>query len=572
MCLERKGDAPFPGFPDFRANVTFIPLQFFTAVLPYRSRGCVRLVGYMLRKVLGWVDEDGNPVQEQLRFTYAELVHGVGISRGGITQALLEATQHHLITVVDAKEAATSYALLWSDHYTNCPKEFIGFFRREAVQETGDDSPMPKAARKNIPNDFFDTVLRSEKLSVTRVVGTLLFKSIRWGPAGERKAPVSISISELSRLTHLSRQHVHEAVHEAMDRGYVHRVEAGCFDPLAGCQSHAATYRIRWISQAQMAAPTLKSAPPTQAGDPFTFLNSSKKVNGSAVQKSEREEFKKVNDISIKTEALEPKTTTEVLTSNENVVAGKVALLDVGFNASTARLLAQKFPCERIERQLAWLPLRQTPNNRLAFLRRAIEQDWSKPESPTSTPAHWFVAHFEAAVHGLKEPMFPPVHKAQPEADAILAQLSIEPMGADCAAQWGRRFGQFVLRHRPGKTSFAWCARDCAPEFIRAAKQSLLRAKERDLAVRNEAASKDRLHRHEQSLVAMAQRIQIEKPRLWEEFLKEQHRLADQFGLSAIGREALENPRGQAIAFADFAKEHGEELPQGWDKGGRLHR
>ena len=44
----------FPGFPDFRANVTFVPLQFFTVVLPHRSRGCVRLVGYMIRRLLGW--------------------------------------------------------------------------------------------------------------------------------------------------------------------------------------------------------------------------------------------------------------------------------------------------------------------------------------------------------------------------------------------------------------------------------------------------------------------------------------------------------------------------------------
>ena len=43
----------FPGFPDFQANVTFVPLQFFTIVLPHTSRGCVRLVGYMLRRILG---------------------------------------------------------------------------------------------------------------------------------------------------------------------------------------------------------------------------------------------------------------------------------------------------------------------------------------------------------------------------------------------------------------------------------------------------------------------------------------------------------------------------------------
>jgi len=46
----------FPGFPDFRANVTFVPIQFFTVVLPHSSRGAARIVGYVLRKILGWVD------------------------------------------------------------------------------------------------------------------------------------------------------------------------------------------------------------------------------------------------------------------------------------------------------------------------------------------------------------------------------------------------------------------------------------------------------------------------------------------------------------------------------------
>ena len=32
--------------------MTFVPLQFFTVVLPHSSRGCVRVVGYALRRLL----------------------------------------------------------------------------------------------------------------------------------------------------------------------------------------------------------------------------------------------------------------------------------------------------------------------------------------------------------------------------------------------------------------------------------------------------------------------------------------------------------------------------------------
>ena len=54
-----------------------------------------------------------------------------------------------------------------------------------------------------------------------------------------------LSITELSRLTRQSRQHTHEAVLEACQRGYIEQVESGCFDPAAGQASRAATSRKR---------------------------------------------------------------------------------------------------------------------------------------------------------------------------------------------------------------------------------------------------------------------------------------------------------------------------------------
>ena len=56
--MVRRGidPVPFAGFPDFRANVTFTPIQFFTVVIPHCQRTCIRVIGCMLRRVLGWVD------------------------------------------------------------------------------------------------------------------------------------------------------------------------------------------------------------------------------------------------------------------------------------------------------------------------------------------------------------------------------------------------------------------------------------------------------------------------------------------------------------------------------------
>ena len=311
----------FPGFPDFRANVTFTPLQFFTLVLPHRSRGCVRVVGYALRKVLGWVDAHGNPTHEQLRFTYGELSAQTGISRETVTAALREALDHHCLRRVqsprkDAKGRPGQsgiYEVCWDPEggYTDSPEEFRGFYYPEAallpVREHDGVVRRPKAARKNIPNAFFDYLLPRERLSVIRVVGALLFYSIEWGPGGERKVPVSLSITDLSRLTRMSRQHVHQAVQEARVRGYIVPLDGGCFDPAAGQASRTATYAIRWVGEVR----TVESVTaPTGALVWAGADDRSEKVDAEPVGKGVRdrsekvngERSEKVNGISIKTD------------------------------------------------------------------------------------------------------------------------------------------------------------------------------------------------------------------------------------------------------------------------------
>ncbi len=98
------------------------------------------------------------------------------------------------------------YELCWdvTGSYTDAPALFRGFYYPEAVivkeREGAATVRRPKAARKNIPNAFFDHLLPRERLSVIRVVGALLFYSIQCGPGGERRMPVSRSITALSRL------------------------------------------------------------------------------------------------------------------------------------------------------------------------------------------------------------------------------------------------------------------------------------------------------------------------------------------------------------------------------------
>ena len=579
----------FPGFPAFQANVTFVPIQFFTVVLPQCSRGTVRMVGYALRKVLGWVDEHGNPTRGQLQFTYRELIEKAGVSRGAIGETLKEAVAGHLLRCAQAPsphltgQAAQSaiYELCWDEAggYTDDWAEFRGFYYPEAallpVREGATVRHRPKAARKNIPNAFFDVLLPREPLSLIRVVGALMFYSIQWGPGGERKEPVCLSITELSRLTRLSRQHVHEAVMEACRRGYIEQVDAGCFDPAAGQDSQAATYGIRW---------TMSASPTRPVEERF------KKVNGASVQKGEREEFKKVNGerfkkvngISIKTElktrqtaAGSPEPPTAKPAEAEAAAAAVAVLVKAGFDEETARRLASQCAREVIQRQVEWLPLRSPSRNRLGLLRRAIEQNWPKPEGAESSAtlpaasqeqARLFASHYYAAYHGYDGPAATePLPKDLTVAGQFLARL-LRPEGQESLIpEWGREFGRMICAKHQGdakaKPNLSYTLTLFGDQFLRQVqgeastrrKEALGKAKER-----HQAAF---YSNYEQYLRQTEIAVQRASPGLYADFLERRRQTRHHMtgGLVLVSAETLakfDGERSRLLSLADFLAKH----------------
>ncbi|MFX9031543.1 hypothetical protein ABTN13_20795, partial [Acinetobacter baumannii] len=69
----------FQGYAPPTSSTTYTPNQFFDVVLPRASRGCLRLVAYLIRKTLGWSDEHGNPQNPEATVTYRELIEKAGI-------------------------------------------------------------------------------------------------------------------------------------------------------------------------------------------------------------------------------------------------------------------------------------------------------------------------------------------------------------------------------------------------------------------------------------------------------------------------------------------------------------
>jgi len=578
----------FAGFQDFRSNVTFVPIQFFTVVLPYSSRGCARLVGYVLRKLLGWVDENGEPTAERVEFTYAQLAAHAGVGRDSVEGSLKEAVKMGFLQCVrrprpDRPGHAAQqgiYKLRWSqeDSYTDSPIKFPGFFFPPSAVESeasgGYRRPRAKAARKNIPNAFFDHVIPRERLSVIRVVGVLLFYSIQWGPGGERRVPVSYSITELSRLTKLSRNHTHEAVREAIERGYIHQIDRGHFDRQGGFQSRSATYAIRWCSTVQATRPAGKGE--RQIVDRAEKVNGSKSGNGERhpLEKVHGNRPEKVNDMSIKTEHK-----TNLTTTGQTEPAGELAvavglLTQAGFSRECARRLADKRPLEVIHRQLQWLPLRHTSRNRLGLLRRAIEQDWAKPEGEASPPslgadlqqALAFATQYYAAYHSYDgQPATKPFPKDLQVASLFVERLlALEP-DRTRVPEWGRAFGKLVrakLRNDPQAKPFLSAMLGLfGNEFLRQRQNEATTVRKQALGRAREAHQEAFAGAYRQYLQQTEIEFQRTSPALYEAFLEHRRELRHTMsgGLFLASAETLarfDSEECRLVTFAEFFHHH----------------
>lgn len=423
----------FRGYHPPTSNTTYAPNQFFDVVLPHFSRGVVRLVAYMIRKTLGWCDQDGNPQETEILVTYRDLVEHAGISRDMIRQAIDEATAAHFIRCVRpgrAKGVGVSaesalFELCWNDSgpYTTDPKQFRGFFAGEGH-------------RTYIPNDFFDETVRNESLAVVRVVGAIIRHTIGFQTRyGFRRQQVRLSVSDLVRITRLNRDTVRLALHEAMARGYLVRVEPGCFDRAGGKDSRAAVYGLRWQDGfgAQEEEPLRK---PVRHHSETPHGERSENRHGTEITGNNRIEKRR------QAAAWPP----QLLPLVEQLEA-------LGFDRPSVRDLMTRFPAERIERQLQWLPKRNPQRNARGLLKRAIEQDWPEPrvELP-QTPAVRFAAGFYAGWSGSKgqalaRPTANDIAAAEPYLDKLLA---IQPEPAQ-AEGWGREFGAHARRAEQGR-------------------------------------------------------------------------------------------------------------------------
>jgi len=256
---------PFLGFSPPTSNTTYTPNQFFDTVLPYSSRGVVRLVAYMIRKTLGWCDRDGNPQEELILVSYQDLITHAGISREMIRQAVDEAIAANFIRCVRPGRASGAnlsavkalYELRWDDRgeYIKDPKKFKGFFE-------GDGH------RTDIPNQFFDDLIPKETLAVIKVVGSIIRFSIGFQARhGRRRQQAQLSYNHIQNYTKVkNRTTLSQAIQQAIDRNYIIRLHQGFFTSDKTDQV-TTIYTLRWVDSDIYNLTSQKNVPESIATD-----------------------------------------------------------------------------------------------------------------------------------------------------------------------------------------------------------------------------------------------------------------------------------------------------------------
>jgi hypothetical protein len=362
---NRSVTRPFAGFALPTTNTTYTPNQFFDVCLPRHSRGVVRLVGYMIRKTLGWCDQHGNPQHETVAFSYNDLEKHAGLSHSMIRLALDQAEQAGFVRCVRGGQASSRsasgnsavYELAWDESaaYVKNPKQFFGFFAGEGN-------------RTYIPNQFFDHLLPNEPLAMIRVVGTVIRFSIGFqNKFGHRRQRVALSYRDIHRFAKIASPAVlSKTIREAVARNYIERVEEGYFDPNGGALSRAAHYAVKWAQVGHESPATPKSV---------AAENHSEEVSGTTPKTEAADHSEKLSGIQIKQ-------TNNILKQQSASAVTFERLKAEGFDERAAEAIAKRYPADRIDRQLRWIDRRTIKSNRLGLLRAAIDQDWPPPGKP----------------------------------------------------------------------------------------------------------------------------------------------------------------------------------------------
>ena len=590
------GTQVFQGYAPPTSSTTYTPNQFFDVVLPRASRGCLRLVAYLIRKTLGWSDEHGNPQNPEATVTYRELVERAGIGRGRIKEAIEEAIESRYINCLrfgqphKAGEEGFSalYSLRWDEreNYITDANDFDGFFAGNGNLT-------------HIPNDFFDYTIPTEPLALVKVVGVIIRNTIGFQTKyGFRRQQVEMSFSEIMRRAGIaSRSTMSIAIKEALDKNHVCKVSEGFFDRNAGTDSQAATYGIKWVDATQ-SEPKLANGSKIEPGNRFqnrtgnlpTVPKSNRvksseiepdngsKIEPATVPESNREAFQNRTDIKTTRENNIPKQqqTTDAVVAGGNSLSLLVGrLLGEGIDPARANRLVEDFPAERIIKQLDALPFRKVKSSKTGFLIRAIELDIpiSEAMKAPDSASKMMAAHFYAELGGNQGEPIAVVASADEDAATSLLSL-FPPILREVPEKLGREFARFTLKQTadskfPVRT-LSLAVRSFGNEFLSSRRSRLESETKQRVSEKKAAHEKECQAAYKEHLRSIAKAVEADAGPMWMSFeiwidkkIARRKQMSETIYRRSI--EQLGEPEGRCEFILEFLSEfHAEMVPSFW--------
>lgn len=361
----------FRGFQHLDANYIYCPNQFFDVCLSNCSRGTVRFVAYLLRRTLGWRDENGSPIEEKFSIPDQDFITQAGVSKGAIRSVSDEVISRGFVCRTEAGRAkskgsagqSAEYTLRWDGRgeYVTDLNSFQGFYAGG-----GNCSP--------IPNAFFDQVVPYQRLAVTKVVGTVLRYTVGFeSKYGGRRRQASLSLTAIQRYANIKdRTTASSAAEQSRNENFIRRVHEGCFDSRRRVQ-RAAVYAPRWLDETTTEIIGTKTRP---------VSNRFKNPTSVGTETRPVERFK--NQTSRKTAKKDTYKQQDAVVDNAE---GYELLVKEGIGRNAARTLSASVTFEEIQNQIKWLAFRN-PENRPAMLRKAIEEEWCEPDGIVEHKRH----------------------------------------------------------------------------------------------------------------------------------------------------------------------------------------
>ena len=260
-------------------------------------------------------------------------------------------------------------------------------------------------------------------------------------------------------------------------------------------------------------------------------------------------------------------------------------LIQEGFDEEAARSLANRYPLDRIQKQVECLSLRRVSRNKLGMLRKAIEEDWPIPESVRTSeqPSKEgeFVGCFYAALAGREgEPTVVPSRQESEQAEKFLGAVS-KVLGKDLdPAAVGRSFGGFVRRNqnqeKSAVRSLSLAVRGFGDGFFAKLEEDERKARRQAIEDARKAHQElftEAFNQYESSLLIT---YRLEFPELVEKFEeKSRQRLVRMKDMSPKFVEQMkarhEDPAENAKMFAEFLRDEKKSEVLDFWKWDELH-